>query len=477
MKPVEYQKELMLGNSESSIAICSLWSERDYVARQIGLEAVRVIGNLYSHGPGIEGIVRNLLANPDISKVVIAGKDKSGSAETLKSFIQNGVTKSRGGWLIEDAFDQELVAEGYRLIDSAIPYDAIELVRQNVEFIDLRHASWDSILEFCKKTPSVAGSYSVPQTFGHSVSTIENLNGENIGFRFSGELPGMWLDILRTIRKFGTEAQSRYSSYTQEVLDVIAVIDGNTQQLIDLPHWVGVSSKSIIDYSQQLITGVNLDPEDTYAYGQRMRVSQGDQVQFLIEKLAKNPEGRGYLINLWDTENDFLKTSSNPPCLTQVWFRVFKDRLVADFSYRSHDIYGAWIKNALGDRLLQEYISNQVGIPIGETIIISKSAHIYSHNFASIDQLIADHPKRWQFTEDPRGNFIITIQNDLIIARHENSSGAYQEISGKSAQSLYKKIWQQGLLSRTDHALYLGSELQKAEQALKTGQSFNQDQA
>ena len=84
--PVEYKNELLLGNQDKSIAVCSLWSDREYVAGKVGVDNVVVVGNLYSHGPGIEGIVRNVLANPSIRGIVIAGKDKSQSADTLVQF-------------------------------------------------------------------------------------------------------------------------------------------------------------------------------------------------------------------------------------------------------------------------------------------------------------------------------------------------------------------------------------------------------
>jgi dihydropteroate synthase len=48
-------------------------------------------------------------------------------------------------------------------------------------------------------------------------------------------------------------------------------------------------------------------------------------------------------------------------------------------------------------------------------------------------------------------------------------------IKGKTAESVYAKIIQLGLVTRLDHAAYLGSELAKAEVALKTGKEYIQD--
>ena len=48
-------------------------------------------------------------------------------------------------------------------------------------------------------------------------------------------------------------------------------------------------------------------------------------------------------------------------------------------------------------------------------------------------------------------------------------------IKGKTAESVYAKIIQLGLVTRLDHAAYLGSELAKAGVALKTGKEYIQD--
>ena len=48
-------------------------------------------------------------------------------------------------------------------------------------------------------------------------------------------------------------------------------------------------------------------------------------------------------------------------------------------------------------------------------------------------------------------------------------------IKGKTADSIYTKIMEMSLVSRLDHAAYLGSELAKAEIALRTGKEYIQD--
>jgi len=82
--------------------------------------------------------------------------------------------------------------------------------------------------------------------------------------------------------------------------------------------------------------------------------------------------------------------------------------------------------------------------------------------------------------QDPKGWFKIYLDREKgeIIVHYKPS---YREtksaliIRGKSPSAIYRKIVELGLVSKFDHAAYLGSELQKAYIALKMGRSYIQD--
>lgn len=81
---------------------------------------------------------------------------------------------------------------------------------------------------------------------------------------------------------------------------------------------------------------------------------------------------------------------------------------------------------------------------------------------------------------DPQGLFRILIDRDMetIVALHFKTGKANKPsniIKGKSAHVVYAKIVEMGLVTRLSHAAYLGSELVKAEVALKTGKEYIQD--
>ena len=83
-------------------------------------------------------------------------------------------------------------------------------------------------------------------------------------------------------------------------------------------------------------------------------------------------------------------------------------------------------------------------------------------------------------TLDPQGIFRIIVDRNAenIVALHFANAEANKPsniIKGKTAKTVYAKIVENGLVMRLDHAAYLGSELAKAQVALKTGKEYIQD--
>ncbi|MCS4541240.1 MAG: dihydropteroate synthase-like protein [Euryarchaeota archaeon] len=80
------------------------------------------------------------------------------------------------------------------------------------------------------------------------------------------------------------------------------------------------------------------------------------------------------------------------------------------------------------------------------------------------------------FVGDPKGIFKILIDKDKIVVIQYSPQGKQNLIiKGKSAKAICDTIISHNLISRFDHAAYLGRELEKAETSLKTGKSYVQD--
>jgi tetrahydromethanopterin S-methyltransferase subunit A len=81
---------------------------------------------------------------------------------------------------------------------------------------------------------------------------------------------------------------------------------------------------------------------------------------------------------------------------------------------------------------------------------------------------------------DPAGYFVIFIDRPrelLNVEHYENNGVLTTIIEGRSAAEVYMTAIERGLLSRLDHAAYLGRELARAEHALSSGESYVQDAA
>lgn len=95
---------------------------------------------------------------------------------------------------------------------------------------------------------------------------------------------------------------------------------------------------------------------------------------------------------------------------------------------------------------------------------------------AILPQNYVQAKKSRMWTLDPKGSIRISIiphrygKGGCILAEHDTAS-----IVGRTAGELMDTILEMDLVSRMEHAAYLGQELKKAELALKFGRSYSQD--
>ena len=85
-----------------------------------------------------------------------------------------------------------------------------------------------------------------------------------------------------------------------------------------------------------------------------------------------------------------------------------------------------------------------------------------------------------RMVSDPTGYFVIypdPARRLLSLEHYRNDCVLDVVIEARTAPELYMAAIDQGLVSRLDHAAYLGRELARAEQALASGQRFIQDAA
>ncbi len=72
---------------------------------------------------------------------------------------------------------------------------------------------------------------------------------------------------------------------------------------------------------------------------------------------------------------------------------------------------------------------------------------------------------------DSAGSFRISVADGIILARHDKAN-----VAGMNAKDILNTLIDMGLVTRLDHAGYLGRELEKAEAALKLQRGYVQDE-
>ncbi|MFH0797801.1 MAG: DUF4346 domain-containing protein [Candidatus Woesearchaeota archaeon] len=99
----------------------------------------------------------------------------------------------------------------------------------------------------------------------------------------------------------------------------------------------------------------------------------------------------------------------------------------------------------------------------------------YSEKFREVD---ASYDESKEFELDPKGYFLIRVNQEakkIEVGFCEKGNVIEIKISGDNPQEIYQTAIKHELITRLDHAAYLGSELQKAFIAMKKNIEYVQD--
>ncbi|MBI2916902.1 MAG: hypothetical protein HYY01_02825 [Chloroflexi bacterium] len=489
--PIYYKTQLSVGNLESNVGVCTLWTEQPVITKELDKADYAVCGNLYSVW-GINYLVRNILANPNIRYIVLCGADKSESGQALVDLFRNGVDDSSG-----------LVGSKLR-IDKAIPREVLTELVNSVTLVDLRGVTEAKAIRHRIKHLKPLPPFADSRVFPESAPSVIALPSEKSGFRVTGDtVAEVWLKVLKLVMQFGDVKPSEYTMDQKELLNVLAVIHSENPDEPYFPEWLPLTRTDLESYYPQVLSAeivstagkglqlmfwnegyferTNELTHLKYTYGGRFKNYRGvglDQIESLIQLLQKRSYTRRAVAVTWDPFVD--PESEHPPCLMSLLASVQRGELYLTAHFRSHDIYGAWCHNAFALRKLQHQIAQRVGVRIGSLTVISQSAHIYSDRWLAVQELVEKYyPREAEWKDDARGNFHIYIDGSTIVAEHATTLHGKTGLrfEGTTARGVYLAITNSDLVSLPEHMAYLGYELGKAELAIKLGVDYVQDRA
>jgi thymidylate synthase len=406
-------------------------------------------------------------------------EDKNaGASQCLLDFFRNGFEAGLSDteqpcWVINSAI------AGY--IDAEIPATVLEKLRLSVECCEATSSreAVRLVKEFAQHPPLEPwGEPEVTLPLRQVNPTV--LPGSRYGHRIEGRtIAETWVKIIHRIKTTGTIRPNGYDGQWQELIDLVAIItDEPAEFYFPEPNYLPVDRLFVEQYIAQILNDAQPEEGVKYTYGQRLRSwFQHDQIKQVIHKLTADFNSARAVMSLWDAQTD--PDSANPPCLNHIWVRIVDDALSLTATFRSNDMFSAWVANAIGLRALQRHICDQIqarsgrslALSLGPLIIVSQSAHIYDDCWENSDRVIANqYPKICQNREysDPSGSFVVTLQAGEILVEHmtPGSGEVVNCYAGKTAQNLYQQIAATCPGLQVEHALYLGTELQKAELSL-----------
>jgi len=131
---------------------------------------------------------------------------------------------------------------------------------------------------------------------------------------------------------------------------------------------------------------------------------------------------------------------------------------------------------------------NRRSIPkdLGINLLVFKDKKKRQDFYTSIEESDIDVPiekanESNRFVLDPAGSFKIRVEHGLnpnfskIIVTHFKKNSPDLTIEGRYTKEIYDELVRLGIVTRLEHAAYLGAELQKAEIAMITGKEYVQD--
>src|SRR4028118_986204 len=133
----EYQalyksEQLTYGDPYSPVVIVTGWTDAPLVAKKLPAATYAALGQLYNPAGGLSILIRNLLYNPQITRVVHTMPTSydlnAGSLASLRAFFENGVEEAMSS--AERPCWRTIGGRGE--IEKEIPLEALEALRKRI---------------------------------------------------------------------------------------------------------------------------------------------------------------------------------------------------------------------------------------------------------------------------------------------------------------------------------------------------------
>lgn len=445
-----------------------------------------MIGTLY--GDGLPELLRNLLYNPQIDILIMLGKDLGNASTALWNFFHEGLEATT--ILGKEVYQ---IKGTNRVIDGAVSLKHFQENGRHFRLLNfgktgdhipiLMDAAHEALSDWPTNPQYIRQEIPMPRFEVTQFPSDPHEHLINIPTAWHA-----WDEMIYRLYRFGHRVTLAKGERI-ELPNVKVVIDGglsNGSAYLESFKMRGFSIDALRSYQHDILSP-SLPPDQHYGYGNRLRGhfnpgGDQDSLQAMIRLLQADPETRHAYATLWDTGRDLLTDAPGSPCMATLFARKFDGKLTLTATFRTHNARSAWPLNVYGLLAIQKYIAAECsvgGIPPGTLTVISHSLTLsddgggfaWARDFSEryIDGSNPMCRRSGLNPEpDPNGDMVISVDhdNDQIVVVHKFQGQALTEYTGKTAAALKRKLWEDMVITRIDHAMYVGGELERAERVL-----------
>lgn len=216
-------------------------------------------------------------------------------------------------------------------------------------------------------------------------------------------------------------------------------------------------------------------------YGYRMRHAFGfDQLLDVIKTLKADPDSRQAIINVWNPSNDRgwkmeeKHVTADRACNVMAHAMIRGGKLDWLQIVRSNDLLWGVPYNWMQWTHVQEYVANQVGVPLGKYIHVADSLHVYDYHWDEAQQIEEFDLYNYLGDHEPMGVLngpaltVIGSLEDSVRKTDPVDAIAYLSRALHERSDSIPLYWQQVLYQFLAHALYKKDRDETALEILMT---------
>jgi thymidylate synthase (methanogen type) len=500
--PIYYADRVKVINPTGDVGVVTLWSKVEDGIQKLnsiraqlvdpGRSRIAVIANLY--GDGMFEMFCNLLNNPQVRYLVAIGQDLNlPTCSEISAFIQDGL---EDGKVLGKPMKRIKGTNRYFL---PIPEFDEHRLRSTLDFRQFGKFSAPNferdIVDFFDRLPPQQSQHGprirVPIPTASSADYVY-LPSDPIAHQIHRKRPlDCWEELIFRTMRFGRPVRLS-KGLRMELQNVKVVISDPHEETADALAEYGFALKQFHEYQRKILDPI-LPETIEYTYGNRLRgyFGQGDEsgrdtLRTAIQKLREDAETRHAYVSLWDTQHDLAHggdDETSVPCLTTLFFRRSEERLAMTATYRSHNLLTAWLENVYGLMAIQRHVAEAAGMEIGPITVISHSLGInpasprfvYAQGIESKWKSDDDFDRetgKFVLRQDPQGHFNVTIDDEknVLVAQYYYGGVLIKRYEGKRSEDIEREVAKDQSISLVSHAMWLGRELARKEQLLKSKQ-------